>query len=48
MADAGEGVVPYQEKKLKITVYGADKGGTKYSLGEISFDMAEYVGATKR
>jgi hypothetical protein len=29
MADAGEGVVPYQEKKLKITVYGSNKAGVK-------------------
>ena len=44
MIDHGD-AVPYQEKKMKITIVGTDASGKKHTIGEISFDMAEYVGS---
>jgi len=39
---------PYQEKKMKITMVGTDGSGRKHTIGEVAFDMAEFVGATQR
>ena len=33
---------------MKVTVIGSDSSGRKHTLGEISFDMADYVGSKKR